>query len=312
MPLKTLKRDTAEALTLEWILHVKNYKLTLDKKLCVGCQICALACPKEAIKLEKQPKIQGEKAKKAKVDIDLAKCNFCGICDILCPYGAVKVTLNGEHILSVVEKESFPQLLREIQIDSSKCPFDCVECEKACPLGLIKVTMTTRDGKIVKDINTLTEREKLWLEAKVDIAKEHCPCCRICEFKCPKGLMHVRKFFFGKILIHTEKCPEGCTDCLDVCPITGALYLSDEDKKVHVNELFCVYCGACKVVCPVEEALELKRTRIRHTPVRSGAWNKALERLASPMEISKELKAKGSRKTMETVERRLKWRSAYV
>ncbi|MEM3463998.1 MAG: 4Fe-4S dicluster domain-containing protein, partial [Candidatus Bathyarchaeia archaeon] len=176
----------------------------------------------------------------------------------------------------------------------------------------IKVTMTTRDGKIVKDTSKLTEREKFWLEAKVDVAKEHCPCCRICEFKCPKGLVHVRKFFFGKILIHTEKCPEVCTDCLDVCPITGALYLSDEDKKVHVNELFCIYCGACKVVCPVEEALELKRTRIRHTPVRSGAWNKALERLASPIEISKELKAKGSRKTKETVERRLKWRSAYV
>jgi 4Fe-4S ferredoxin len=312
MPLKTLKRDTAEALTLEWILHVKNYKLTLDKKLCVGCQICALACPKEAIKLEKQPKIQGEKAKKAKVDVDLAKCNFCGICDILCPYGAVKVTLNGEHVLSVVEKESFPELIREIQVNSSKCPFDCVECEEACPLGLIKMTRVARDGKIVEDLSTLTEREKSRLQVKVDVAQERCPCCRICEFKCPKGLMHVKKFLYGKILIHPEKCPDGCTDCLDVCPITGALYLSNEDKKVHVNEMFCVYCGACKVICPVEEALELKRTRIRHTPVRSGAWNKALERLASPIEISKELKARGSQKTLEAVEKRLKWRSEFT
>jgi len=73
MPLKTTKTDTANALTLEWALHVKNYKLTLDKNLCASCQICTLACPKEAIKLEKQPKVQGEKAKKAKVDVDLAK-----------------------------------------------------------------------------------------------------------------------------------------------------------------------------------------------------------------------------------------------
>src|SRR4030043_1979560 len=115
MPLKTVKKDTADALTLEWILHVKHYKLALDKKRCVGCQICSLACPKEVIKLEKQPKVQGEKAKKAKVDIDLAKCNFCGICDVSCPYGAIKITLNDGHALSVLDKESFPQLTRDIK-----------------------------------------------------------------------------------------------------------------------------------------------------------------------------------------------------
>jgi len=308
VPLQTLKRDTAEALTLEWVLHIRNYKLALDKNLCVGCQICTLACPKEAIKLEKQPKIPGEKAKHAKVDIDLEKCNFCGICDILCPYGAIKVTVNGKHILSVVEKESFPQLIRDIQVDTSKCPVDCVECKEACPLDLIKVTRLTTDGKVVENVDSLTEKERAKLQVKINIEKERCPCCRICEFKCPEGVMHVRKFFHGKIVIYPEKCPEGCTDCLDICPITGALYLSDKSKKVHVNEMFCTYCGACKVVCPVDEALELKRTKISHTSVSSGAWNKALERLASPIEMTKELKAKGSQKAMESVEKRLGWK----
>jgi len=307
MPLKTTKTDTPKALTLEWVLHVKNYKLTLDKDLCVGCQICTLACPKEAIKLEKQPKNQGEKAKKAKINVDLAKCNFCGICDVLCPYGAIKVTINGEHVLSVIEKESFPQLIRDIKVDTSKCPVNCVECEEACPLDLIKVTRVTADGKIIAKT---PKRKRKGVQVKIDIAKERCPCCRICEFKCPEGVMHVRKFMQGKIAIHAEKCPEGCTDCLDVCPITGALYLSEEDRKVQVNEMFCVYCGACKIVCPVEEALELKRAMINHTPIRSGAWNKALEKLASPIEMTKELKAKGSRKVMESVEKRLGWKGA--
>lgn len=310
MPLKTLKQETTEALTLEWVLHIRNYKLNLDKNLCVGCEICTLACPKEAIKLEKQPKTSGEKAKPAKIDIDLEKCNFCGICDILCPYGAIKVTVNGERLLLVVEKESFPQLVRDIQVDESRYPVEYVECEDVCPLGLIKVIRLTADGKIVKDINSLTEEEKAKLRVKIDIEKERCPCCRICEFKCPEGVIRVQKFFHGKIVIHPDKCPEGCTDCLDVCPITGALYLSDDDKKVHVNELFCVYCGACKVVCPVDEALELERTKILHTPVRSGAWNKALERLALPIGVTKELKAKGSQKAKESVEKRLGWKAA--
>lgn len=300
MPLKTIKKETAETLVLEWVLHVKDYKLTLDKNRCVGCQICSLACPKEAIKVEKRPKAHGEKTSKPVVDVDLAKCNFCGICDILCPYGAVRVSLDGKHILSVIEKESFPQLVRDIQVDTSKCPVDCKECEEACPLGLIKVSTTTAEEKIVEDAGSLEPMES-GPKLKVDIQKEFCPCCRVCEAKCPKEMMHVRKFLEGTININMEKCPIGCKDCLNICPITGALSLSKGDKKVHINRDFCVYCGACKVVCPVEEALDIKRTRIHHTVVRSGTWNKALERLESSADMIKELKAKGSLKARESV-----------
>jgi 4Fe-4S ferredoxin len=305
MPLRTIKKDTAEALTLEWVLHVKNYKLTSDKNHCVGCQICSLACPKEAIKVEKQPKVKGQKAEKAKIDVDLAKCNFCGICDVLCPYGAMKVVVDGRHLLSVVEKESFPQLTRDIQINATKLQETGVECEDACPLDLIKTTWQSADGEVVDNLAALTEQERQGVHVKVEIDEEHCPCCRVCEFKCPEGLIRVRKFMNGKINIHTEKCPEGCSDCLDVCPITGALYLSDADKKVYPDEAFCVYCGACKAVCPVNEALELKRTSITHTPIKSGAWNKALERLASPVDVAKELKSKRSLKAKESVKKRI-------
>jgi 4Fe-4S ferredoxin len=304
VPLKTVKKDAADALTLEWVLHVKRYKLALDKARCVGCQICSLACPKDAIKIEKQPKVQGQKAKKAKVDIDLEKCNFCGICDVSCPYGAIKFTLNGEHVLSVLDKESFPELIRDIKVDTHQCPKDCVECEDACPLSLIKITRVGYDGKPVEDVASLPASQRKRVQINIDIQKEYCPTCRVCEFKCAPGAIKVWKFMEGKISIDQKKCPDGCTDCLDVCPITGALYLSDKDNKVYVNELFCDYCGACKVVCPVDEALTLKRTKIHHTPVRSGTWNKALEKLTSPVGTVKELKALGSQKAKEIVCRR--------
>ena len=275
MPLKTVKKDAPDHLTLEWVLQVKNYKLTLDKSRCVGCQICTLACPKEAVKTEKQPKIAGEKTKKAKVDIDLAKCTFCGICDVTCPYGAIKVTLNGAHDLSILAKESYPQLVRDIKVDTRACPKECVTCETACPFWLIKISKVGFDGQPVENLESLSPNEKKRVQLNIDINKDYCPTCRVCEVKCSPGLIKVKKTFEGVTAIDAAKCPEGCQDCLDVCPVPGALTLG-EDKKVHVNETFCTYCGACKNVCPVPEALTVKRTRVHHTPIRSGTWNKAL------------------------------------
>lgn len=303
MPLKTVKKDAADALTLEWILQVKNYKLTLDKNRCVGCQVCTLACPKEAIRTQKQPKLQGEKAKKAKVDVDLAKCNFCGICDVTCPYGAIKVTLNDAHDLSILEKDSYPQLVRDIAVDTRKCEKECVECENACPLSLIRVSKVGFDGKPIQDFQALSPNEKKRVQISLDIQKNYCPTCKACEVKCAPGAIKVKKAFEGKIAINQEKCPEGCTDCLDICPIQRALVLG-EDKKVHVDERLCTYCGACKNVCPIDDALCVKRTKVLHTAIHSGTWNKALERITSPADAAKELKAQAAQNRRQVVEKR--------
>ncbi|MCW4018672.1 MAG: 4Fe-4S dicluster domain-containing protein [Candidatus Bathyarchaeota archaeon] len=303
MPYKNQKLETADTLTLEWILQVKNYKLTLDKNRCVGCQICSLACPKEAITVTKQPKVAGEAAKKAKIDIDPAKCIFCGICDITCPYGAVKVTLNEEHVLNVVDKDSFPELIRDIKIDTRNCPTDCNVCVEACPLNQLEITRVTNDGEPVENLEALSPSQKECVKVKVDIHKDKCPTCRACEYKCPEGAIKIRKVFEGKIAIDTDKCPEDCKDCVDVCPIKGTLTVSD-DGKVQVNELTCTYCGACKVICPVDEALTLKRTKVLHTPIHSGTWNKCLERIASPVDAVKELKAKGGMNAKKMISKR--------
>ncbi|MFQ6080350.1 MAG: 4Fe-4S dicluster domain-containing protein [Candidatus Bathyarchaeia archaeon] len=310
MPMKLLKTETENELIVERVHHARRYSLTLDKGVCVGCEICKIICPKEAIEVKTFPKVAGDKAKRPIIDIDEQKCHYCGMCDVICPYGAITVRTNGEPMIPVVKTESFPQLLREIEVDITKCDAGCVECEEACPLGLIKVTVRTPGGEEVQDLESIESRpDRDKLTVTVDIKKELCPCCRLCEMKCPDGAIRVRKIFHGVIKINREMCPEGCRDCLDVCPTTGALYLS-EDGKVYVNELYCVYCGVCKLVCPVEGALELQRTSIRHTPIHSGAWNKALEKLTSTKEMTKELRAKGLIRARESVDKRLAWRAA--
>ena len=282
-------------------MHAKRYSLTLNKNKCTGCGVCTEICPREAIEITRTPKAEGEEAKPPTVTVSEEKCNYCGMCEAICPFGALTIRINGEHVIPVVRSESFPQLIREITVDETKCGLECLKIAEACPLDLIKVSVHTKDGKEVTDANSIKNKKTLRVTVKID--KESCPCCRLCETKFPDGTIQVKKIFNGSLRVNREKCPEGCHDCLDVCPIPGVLYLS-EDGKVHVNELNCIYCGVCRIVCPEEEALELTRTRIRHTQVRSGAWNKALEKLASTKAMTKELKTKSGKRLQETVESR--------
>ncbi len=227
------------------------------------------------------------------------------MCEPICPFNAIKVTVDQEHKVPVLEMGSFPELVREIEVDPTKIDINCLDCEEACPLDLITVTVLTPDGREIRPEEARSLPNKENLKVKLDIKKELCPCCRLCEMKCPQGAIHVRKIMHGLLHINLEKCPPGCQDCLDVCPIPGALYLNESDSKVHPDETFCVFCGTCKLVCPVEDALVLDRRMIHHTPVSSGAWYKALEKLTSTKEYSKEAKTKALTKAQKMVEKRL-------
>lgn len=211
---------------------------------------------------------------------------------------ANKVTVNDQEKAPTVEKEAYPLLLRDIKIDSERCVPDCKVCEEKCPLGIISVKFEPLTSEEVEERkkNGLPSTSK---KTVVDVKKELCATCRICEAECPARVIQVTKFFDGFININQELCPEGCHDCLDVCPV-NALYLG-EDGKVYVNDMFCIYCGACLNVCPKPEALELIRTSVRHTPIKSGAWNKALEKLTSTSGLVRELRAKRTSKAREAV-----------
>ncbi|MGD8506917.1 MAG: 4Fe-4S dicluster domain-containing protein [Candidatus Bathyarchaeota archaeon] len=310
MPLKELKTETENTLTIERILHAKRYAMILDKTRCVSCEICQIICPREAIEVKKIPKENGEKAQRPKFDVSEQKCSYCGMCEPICPFNAIEVRVDKEHMVPVLDKGSFPELIREIEVDPAKCDVGCIDCEEVCPLNLITVKVLSPDGKEIKPKKAKSLPKKKKLKVKVDIKKNLSPCCRLCEIKCPDGAIRVRKIMHGILKINLEKCPDGCQDCLDVCPIPGALYLDETDKKVHPNETFCVFCGTCRIVCPIEEALILERRSIRHTPVSSGAWNTALEKLTSAKEYSKEAKTKGVAKIKTMVEKRMLMKEA--
>jgi 4Fe-4S ferredoxin len=290
LPVKLYKTEKEDTLQIEQKLYTKDYILILDKKRCIGCGVCEEVCPKEAVKTKKT---QHAGKKSLEVDINEQKCIYCGICVVLCPTKALTLKIDGKPKVPTIENESIPKLIREIDIDVTRCQLahtygrelGCFECEKACPFGLITIS-DSNNGELHLD-------------------KERCVCCGLCETVCPYDLIRVRKIFYGIIRINHEKCIQGCHECLDVCPIKSpagkAIYLSN-DGKVHVNQSYCIYCGACKLVCPINDALDFRRTYINHTYVHSGTWNKIMEKLTSNRVLVKELRAKSFARVNDLVQ----------
>jgi len=274
MALKHYKTESGGKLEVGQVLYTKHFALTVDRALCKGCQICALACPKQA--LSRIPQVDADgKAVAPLVDVDEAKCDFCGICALACPFSAIAVTargLNGGMADNRVSTDIYPALVRDIQVDNAKCKPGCKQCEEICALGVLSVD--TEKGEVA-------------------VKAELCAGCTACWMECPEEAITVAKFIEGEIQINTEKCPEGCQRCVDVCPVNAAAL---EDGEVFANGYTCIYCGACLEVCPVEGAIELERTAIRHSPVDSGTWHKALEKLTSAEGLQRELAAENADK----------------
>ena len=273
----TTKRSDDEKLVLERRMITRSHLLELDLEKCVGCELCIAVCPKEAVEFVPGVVEEGKLVQRPTVDIDPEKCNFCGECAVVCPVNALSMLVDGEARLPVLELEAFPTLTREITVDASRLPLKAVEaCEECCPTKVISVEVRrNRAGKITK-------------VKSVEVDETDCIYCKQCEVACP-GTFRVTHPFEGIIRLESSLCPAGCQACADICP-TDALIM--DDGKLILDERFCLFCSACTQVCPVPEALVVRRHRVRHPPIKSGAWITAVEKLISLEMAAQELDIK--------------------
>ena len=61
---------------------------------CVGCSLCAAACPVDCIRVVAAENIPGDRVSAgeryaAVYEINLSRCIFCGYCEIACPFDAI-------------------------------------------------------------------------------------------------------------------------------------------------------------------------------------------------------------------------------
>ena len=279
------KKEVKGYLILERQMLGTHQVLRMTRDRCIGCDMCSEACPQEAISLLSPVSKGGRLLKRRIADFDRLKCTFCGVCVVLCPSSAIEIETNGKKRIGVVESKVFPTLIREIGVDVSKCGIDCnCVCQDSCPTQAIEVVLKGKE----KPGSTRIEQ--------VNVNRDLCVFCGKCESTCPKGAIKATRPFSGSVKLDGTACPENCQICIDTCPTK--VISQDIDGNLSVDERFCIYCSACRTVCP-EKIIDVTRTGILHTDITSGAWIAALEKLTSRAQMIKELSAKASAKTRE-------------
>ena len=74
---------------------------------CVGCSLCAAACPADCIRVvaaENDPenRVSAGERYAAVYEINLSRCIFCGYCEVACPFDAI--TMGNDYELSDYER----------------------------------------------------------------------------------------------------------------------------------------------------------------------------------------------------------------
>jgi len=250
---------------------IEERLLVYDPVRCVGCLLCEIPCPVDAIDLGATGSVARGLVDTPKLVVDMEKCTFCGICSETCPFNSYEFYIDGEPIRG---KEEYLTYERGFEMDESGLSAKGSELKtflktraETCPRGALVAGKTGLE---------FIERE--------------CIYCQGCV-ESENGLaISVKRAIEGAVEIDNDRC-QGCGACRDICPTMAPYYplggIGEKVEKVVIDEQICNYCGACEKVCPVE-AIKIKRVKINYRKGKvapwTNMWTEAFENLKTESE----------------------------
>ncbi len=275
-----LEVDGEPALPIQEQEGFPQYSITaeIDENKCVRCTTCRDVCPQNAI-IRDVPVYEGDSPSgemrqsaldtEISFEVDTDKCTVCGICAALCP------ALRIERIPFTARD---PKSAGEVVWDNALCNA-CRVCSDACPHDAITVRRLPVSGE-----------QKL--PGRVTINQDLCITCTWCKQVCPTEAVTIKKFFDGEIVFNADKCPGGCSTCVDVCPCNAiylptpipAMFLKRDsiEPNIAVNKDLCILCGACVNSCPSEDAITIRRSGIHVKGPETELYKSIADRLFVP------------------------------
>jgi ferredoxin-type protein NapG len=181
-----------------------------------------------------------------------------GLRELLRPFGsAIEPIEAAARALGSLDEKSPPPLPRRVELKLWLRPpgakpekefldscSRCGDCVRICPAQCIRIDVAGVRGNGAPFID---------VDAMPCVLCDGLKCTHVCPTGALSPVEDVTHVDMGTAVWHEDLClrsrGEGCTVCIDQCPI-GAKALELVEGKVTVHEADCAGCGVCQHYCP--------------------------------------------------------------